>query len=101
MKTRDEVEALKRNWKSDPCWDLEQTEGFEEYVQELRAHRIQKERQWRHETAERAQRLAIQWGVPNQTFGAQMEVLLKRVAKLEAEVEELRTRVHETEVSGR
>ena len=35
MKTREEVEALKREWLAEPCWDLEKTEGFEEYHDEL------------------------------------------------------------------
>ena len=37
-KTRDEVEELKANWSCDPCWDLEDTEGFEEYADELRKY---------------------------------------------------------------
>ena len=37
MKTRDEVAYLKANWQADPCWDLETTEGFEEYKDELKA----------------------------------------------------------------
>lgn len=35
MKTREEVEALKRDWAKDPCWNIEETEGFEEYRDEL------------------------------------------------------------------
>ncbi len=35
MKTRAEVETLKQQWLKDPCWDLDTTEGFEEYKEEL------------------------------------------------------------------
>lgn len=35
MKTREEEEDLKQNWVNDPCWDIEETEGFEEYREEL------------------------------------------------------------------
>jgi len=35
MKTREEVDALKLNWQRDPIWDIEDTEGFEEYRDEL------------------------------------------------------------------
>lgn len=35
MKTREEIEALKRNWKADPIWDIETTEGFEDHKDEL------------------------------------------------------------------
>lgn len=34
-KTRDEIEALKANWLGDPCWDIEDTEGFEAHRNEL------------------------------------------------------------------
>lgn len=38
MKTREQVEALKENWKADPVFDLENTAGFEEYRDELIAY---------------------------------------------------------------
>jgi len=38
MKTREEVEKLKHNWLRDPCWDIYDTEGFEEYKEELTAY---------------------------------------------------------------
>jgi hypothetical protein len=38
-KTNEEVEALKENWKKDPCWDIEDTKGFEEHHDELLAWR--------------------------------------------------------------
>jgi len=40
MKTRAEVNELKENWQADPCWDLEDTEGFEDYRKELAAFRL-------------------------------------------------------------
>jgi hypothetical protein len=39
MKTRAEVETLKRNWSEDPCWDIEDTEGFEDHREELAEYR--------------------------------------------------------------
>lgn len=42
-KTREEVEALKSNWYSDSCWDLEDTEGFEAHRDELLTYRKQVE----------------------------------------------------------
>ncbi len=38
-KTDAEVAALKANWKADPCWDIEDTEGFEAHYDELLAFR--------------------------------------------------------------
>lgn len=41
MKTREDVEELKRQWLSDGCWDIWDTEGFEEYKDELRNFAIE------------------------------------------------------------
>ncbi len=49
MKTLAEVEALKREWAADPIWDIEDTEGFEEYRDELLTFRQQKEKEWEEE----------------------------------------------------
>jgi len=46
MKTQVEIEALKRNWLSDPCWDIEETEGFEEHRDELKQFRLNQEQEW-------------------------------------------------------
>jgi hypothetical protein len=35
----EEIEKLKENWKKDPCWDIEDTEGFEAHREELSAWR--------------------------------------------------------------
>jgi hypothetical protein len=44
-KTVEEIDALKLNWIKDPCWDIEETEGFEEHKDELLTFRqkIEKE----------------------------------------------------------
>jgi len=34
---RDKVEKLKQDWVKDPCWDIEDTEGFEGFREELQA----------------------------------------------------------------
>ena len=46
MKSNENIEALKRNWKKDPCWDIEETEGFEDYKDELKAYRLEQESKW-------------------------------------------------------
>ena len=46
MKSREELESLKRNWLRDPCWDIEETEGFEEHREELLAYRKICEDEW-------------------------------------------------------
>lgn len=43
MKSRAEINELKRNWETDPCWDIEETPGFEKYIDELKNFRLEKE----------------------------------------------------------
>lgn len=53
MKTSEEIQALKDAWEEDACWDIEDTEGFEEHHDELLAYREQKEAQWKIEGEKR------------------------------------------------
>lgn len=46
-RSRDEIEALKENWKRDPCWDIETTEGFEAYADELLAYHKSEDAAWK------------------------------------------------------
>lgn len=39
MKTPEEIQELKDQWVMDPCWDIEQTEGFGDHFEELKAFR--------------------------------------------------------------
>ena len=49
-KTREEIESLKASWSEDPCWDIEDTEGFEEHRAELLAYREKRGAEWAAET---------------------------------------------------
>jgi hypothetical protein len=48
MESKTEVELLelKFGWKKDPCWDIEETEGFENYKEELLEYRLECEKIW-------------------------------------------------------
>jgi predicted HTH transcriptional regulator len=46
MKTREEVEKLKRDWFRDAIWDIEDTEGFEEYRDELKEYSEKCQKAW-------------------------------------------------------
>ena len=47
MKTREQVEMLKRNWMNDPCWDIYETEDYQEYRDELRVFQLNMTQEWR------------------------------------------------------
>src|SRR5688572_21531694 len=43
VKTQADIEELKRGWRRDPCWDIEQTDGFEAHRYELLVYRLEME----------------------------------------------------------
>lgn len=57
-KTREDVEKLKMQWKRDPSWDIETTEGYEEYHDELLQFRKDTEAMWKARNEKRRQHLA-------------------------------------------
>lgn len=62
-KTNKEIEALKREWSCDPCWDIENTEGFEAHKVELREFRIsieaEQEKSYNEKLKEKAEKLGV------------------------------------------
>ncbi len=54
-KTREDVDRLKAGWEGDPCWDIYDTEGFEEYRDELKAYQEQREEEWTRAAEQRVQ----------------------------------------------
>lgn len=51
--TAEDLQALKDNWFNDPCWDIEDTEGFEEYKEELLTFRKEQEAKWKAQQYEK------------------------------------------------
>ena len=45
VRTPEEIATLKRNWRNDPTWDIETTEGFEAHRTELYIWRLEYELQ--------------------------------------------------------
>lgn len=52
MATEKAIQELKECWESDPTWDIEDSEGFEEHWDELLKYRLEKEDQWEREWQE-------------------------------------------------
>lgn len=53
LKSSAEIVELKRQWRLDSVWDIETTEGFEAYRDELLAFRLETEAEWRAAAAQR------------------------------------------------
>lgn len=85
MATRDEIEKLKESWLKDPCWDIEDTEGFEEHREELLAYHDQMRVQWKSSAekrrAERIKKVEEATGV-----GGDVAKFLSTFSEIEAEV---------------
>lgn len=92
-KTREDVERLKKQWDADPCFDLADTEGFEEYHNELVAHENMRGAQWSEEHGERVREVIVRYGQGYSRdnavrFGEAILKLEERVKKLEKRLNE-------------
>jgi hypothetical protein len=58
MKTPEQVEKLKSDWKIEPIWDLPTSSGFEEYHDELKAFELSCKAEWREAKAFESTRLS-------------------------------------------
>lgn len=66
--TREDVEKLKQDWLNDPCWDIEHTEGFEAFHDELLEYRKGKEAEWEERRYRKIQARALEMGVSVETM---------------------------------
>ena len=56
IRSADDIQSLKKNWANDPCWDIEDTEGFEAHYDELKVYRLEMEAKWSAEYEARKQK---------------------------------------------
>jgi hypothetical protein len=82
MKTRAEVDDLKAQWKADPCWDVWNTEGFEQYKGELKTFQTLMEKEWRAKERRRLLAKAAEWKCAVE-FVQYMEQMERRIEALE------------------
>lgn len=64
MRSREEVQKLKADWRRDPCYEIEETPSFEEHAEELRAYREEFERRNRELGDEILREKAARIGCP-------------------------------------
>jgi hypothetical protein len=83
-KSQQEIDELKAAWVSDPCWDIEDTPGFEAQYDELRAYRAEQEAAWAADWARQVRVRAERLGIPDHRELADYLLRLEmRVATLE------------------
>ena len=96
MKSREEVEALKKNWLQDPCWDIYETEGFGEYRKELVTFQTNMHKEWRAGEYNRIYKFAESLGIdnlgnpedePNLELAKYLDKMEKRITDIESRLE--------------
>ena len=83
MKSQDELNALKADWRMDPIWDIEETEGFEEHYDELLSYRLEMDAQWKKTEDERILKRSQELGIEgNYKLVYYLEGLERTILKL-------------------
>lgn len=87
-KTNEEIAALKENWKKDPHWDIEDTEGFGEHRVELIEYRMQMQAEWITQEEERIEHRARVIEIETGVIATGPAQFIKTYAEIEREVEQ-------------
>lgn len=78
QRTAHDLDTLKAQWRYDPCWDIEDTEGFEAHYDELKAYRFQCQQEWHAEHQRELEAKAEDLGVPGNLKLAQYVLNLEQ-----------------------
>jgi len=82
-RTKAEIDELKEQWSDDPCWDIYETEGFEEHAEELLAYQEMAEMAWQVAEEERLEKRALEIGIAGNIS------LVKHIEHLERRIDDL------------
>lgn len=89
-RTQQELNELKNQWRADPYWDIEGTEGFEAHQDELVAYRGEWEAKWNAERLAHLEKRAEALGCPgNVTLAQYVETLEYRLDRFAERLETL------------
>ena len=87
--TPNEIRDLNDNWAADPCWDIEYTEGFALYHDELLAFHQQMQAKWDAERQVELREFASHIGLDaNLKLAEYVQTLLWRIQILESKSRE-------------
>lgn len=76
---------------NDPCWNIEETDGFDDHYDELFSFRKEMEEKWENNRRDRLEQLAVGLGLTdNMKLVAYLEMLNVRIIELEIKLNELR-----------
>jgi hypothetical protein len=87
---RREVERLKADWAADPCWDLEDTPGFEDFREELLDYATRTRAEWDRRYRESLEEFARTIGAPgNVVLAEYVRTLERRLAAVENRLDDV------------
>ena len=86
MASREELRNLKNDWLSDPCWDIADTEGFEEHARELAEFQAETEARWQKKRDDRIAAKAKELEC-SPALAWHIEFLEDRIERLEEKVD--------------
>jgi len=86
QKTPEQIQILKDDWRNDPCWDIEETKGFESHKDELLEYRLRLEKEWSEKGNFRLKKKATKLGIPDRLD------LVKHIEDLERRIQTLSDR---------
>ncbi|MBS0437080.1 MAG: hypothetical protein JSR75_19710 [Proteobacteria bacterium] len=78
LRSDEDIENLKQQWRYDPTWDIETTEGFELHREKLLAYRQECEEQWAKRRAEMSRQLQVELAARAEELGIAGNVRLVR-----------------------
>lgn len=85
-----EIFVLKGQWEDDPCWDIEDTEGFEAHREELLSYRKEREARWEQAYKARLEKRAESLGCPgNLDLAEYVEHLESRIKRITDRLEKI------------
>lgn len=92
LKTKEDIESLKKNWLSDPCWDIEDTEGVEAHREELEKFK-EKKLEWTKARLEREWAEMERLGINNKSTYLYLKNLEYSIETLEKRVYAIETKI--------
>lgn len=85
--TQEAIERLKQEWAADPCWDIEDTEGFEAVREALAKFHEEWTRKREEAKIQRLYATAERLGMPgNLTLAEQWDRLERRLHEMEMRI---------------
>ena len=94
LKSREEIESLKADWKRDRDWDIENTEGFEQHQNELLEFRLRCEAEWLLQDAKAEQKYQSEVLALANTLNTSTQ-LAEYVLTLKERIQQLENNIHQ------